>query len=568
MAEGADATRRVTSSSACTSGTTLAKTRRALPLVSDALAGLTSHRRSHRRRMALRSEDRVTDSSSERRSESGGRSHVRTRCETGVAGLDAILGGGLASNHVYLVDGDPGTGKTTLGLQFLLRGVALGERGMYVTLSESAAELRDTATSHDWSLDGLDVVELAEVQQTRSDEAYTLFHPSEIELQQTVELILAAIEDRRPARVVIDSLSEMRLLARDPLRFRRQILSLKQFFAGRECTALFLDDRSAPDGDMQLHSLAHGVIVLDHLSVDYGAERRRLEVKKLRGARFRGGYHDFRIRTGGLDVYPRLEVLPTTGPLDKREVSSGSSHLDRLLGGGLTVGTSTLITGAAGTGKSVLCTQCGLASADRGERVIFFLFDERASTFRSRAEALGMAVGPAQEKDLVRIQQVEPTQLSPGEFADTVRRAVEDDGVRMIVIDSINGYMQAMPSERLLTVQVHELLSYLANQRVSILMTLVQHGVFGAPVDEAAEVSYLADTVLLLRYFEHAGVVRQAVSVVKKRSGPHEHTIRECRVDRGGLLVGNPLAEFQGVLTGVPTYIGATAPLMDQRVRP
>lgn len=510
----------------------------------------------------------MTGKTPEPRPDSGARSHGHSRCETGVAGLDAILGGGLASNHVYLVDGDPGTGKTTLGLQFLLTGLARGERGMYVTLSESAAELRDTAASHGWSLDGLDVVELAQVQTSRSDEAYTLFHPSEIELQQTVEVILAAIEEKRPVRIVIDSLSEMRLLARDPLRFRRQILSLKQFFAGRECTALFLDDRSAPDGDMQLHSLAHGVIALDHLAVEYGAERRRLEVKKLRGARFRGGYHDFRIRTGGLDVYPRLEIVPSTGRLDSHDVGSGSPHLDRLLGGGLTVGTSTLITGAAGTGKSVLCTQYGLAAAERGERVHFFLFDERVPTFVARAEALGMAVETWQEKGLMRIQQVEPTQMAPGEFADTVRRAVEREGVGMIVIDSINGYMQAMPSEHLLTVQVHELLSYLASHHVSILMTLVQHGVFGAPVDEAAEVSYLADTVLLLRYFEHAGVVRQAISVVKKRSGAHEHTIRECRVDRGGLLVGGPLAEFQGVLTGVPTYTGGTAPLMDASAKP
>jgi circadian clock protein KaiC len=489
---------------------------------------------------------------------------ARPRCGTGIAGLDAILGGGLTSNHVYLIDGDPGTGKTTLGLHFLIAGVAAGERGMYVTLSESAAELRETAGSHGWLLDGIDVVELAEVQATGADEAYTLFHPSEIELQHTVDVILAAIEEKRPARVVLDSLSEMRLLARDPLRFRRQILALKQFFAGRDCTVLFLDDRSSPDGDMQLHSLAHGVVVLDHLSVDYGAERRRLEVRKLRGSRFRGGYHDFRIRTGGLDVYPRLEIEPATAMLEKQEIGSGSAHLDRLLGGGLTVGTSTLITGAAGTGKSVLSTQYGLAAANRGDRVHFFLFDERASTFRARARALGMPVEAAQESGLVRIQQVEPTQMSPGEFADTVRNVVEHDDVRMIVIDSINGYMQAMPSERLLTVQVHELLSYLASHRVSILMTLVQHGVFGAPVDEAAEVSYLADTVLLLRYFEHAGVVRQAVSVVKKRSGSHEHTIRECRVDQGGFVVGDPLAEFQGVLMGVPTYTGGTAPLMDQ----
>jgi circadian clock protein KaiC len=327
---------------------------------------------------------------------------------------------------------------------------------------------------------------------------------------------------------------------------------------------LFIDDRAAPDGDMQLHSLAHGVIVLDHLSVDYGAERRRLEVKKLRGSRFRGGFHDFRIRTGGLDVYPRLEIAAPAATLQLRHFSSGSSELDQLLGGGLAAGTSTLITGAAGTGKSVLSTQYGLAAALRGERVHFFLFDERMSTFRARAHAIGMPLARAEKSGMARVQQVEPTQMSPGEFADTVRTVIERDEVRLIVIDSINGYMQAMPSERLLTVQVHELLSYLANHDASILMTLVQHGVFGGPVDESAEVSYLADTVLLLRYFEHAGTVRQAISVVKKRSGSHEHTIRECRIDHGGMIVGKPLTEFQGVLTGVPTFIGGTSPLMDQ----
>jgi circadian clock protein KaiC len=484
-------------------------------------------------------------------------------CSTGIEGLDAVLLGGLAANHVYLVDGDPGTGKTTVGLQFLLAGREAGQRGMYITLSETAEELRATARSHGWDLAGIDIVELAELQPTRPDEAYTLFHPSEVELQHTVEVILDAITQRSPARIIVDSLSEMRLLARDPLRFRRQILSLKQFFAGRHCTALFLDDRSAPDGDLQLHSLAHGVIILDHLSIDYGSERRRLQVKKLRGARFRGGYHDFRIRTGGLDVYPRLATGEPQGTLVGNHISSGSKELDDMLGGGLTAGTSTLITGAAGTGKSVLCLQYGLAAAARGERVRFYLFDERTSTLRVRARGLGMPMAAAEKSGNLVVQQIEPTQMSPGEFANVLRNAVEREAVSMIVIDSVNGYMQAMPSERLLSVQVHELLSYLANHQVTSILTLVQHGVFGGPVDEAAEVSYLADTVVLLRYFEHAGAVRQAISTVKKRSGTHEHTIRESRVARGGLQVGEPLAEFRGVLTGVPEYSGREGPLME-----
>jgi circadian clock protein KaiC len=495
-----------------------------------------------------------------------GRQPTSSRARFGIAGLDEILGGGLSPNHMYLVDGDPGTGKTTVGLQFLMEGRDQGERGMYVTLSESAAELHATAESHGWNLDGLDVFELSAGDSEASNEAYTLFHPSEVELQETVETVLAAIAERSPKRVVIDSLSEMRLLAREPLRFRRQILALKQFFSGRECTVLCLDDRTAPDGDMQLHSLAHGVLLLDHLAVDYGSERRRLQVKKLRGAQFRGGYHDFRIRTGGLDVYPRLLTGETRTLPKAAAVTSGSPELDALLGGGLTTGTSTLITGAAGTGKSVLSLQYALAAAARGERVHFYLFDERAATFRARASSLGMPLKKAEDAGHLVVRQIEPTQMSPGEFAHELQQAVEQDGMTMIIIDSINGYMQAMPEERLLAIQVHEILSYLANNQVTAVMTLVQHGIFGSPVDEAAEVSYLADTVILLRYFEHAGAVRQAISAVKKRSGSHEHTIRECRVARGGLNVGEPLNAFRGVLTGVPEYGGREEPLMADSV--
>jgi circadian clock protein KaiC len=481
---------------------------------------------------------------------------------TGIAGLDAILGGGLPAKRLYLLDGSPGTGKTTLALQFLLAGFARGERGLYVTLSESREELNEVATSHGWTLDGIDVFELPAEETEAMRESYTLFHPGEVELQEVIDRVFAAVEQSGARLVVLDSLSEMRLLARDPLRFRRQILALKHFFAGRGCTVFLLDDKTAPEGDLQLHSLAHGVIQLEHIALEYGAERRRLQVLKLRGRRFLGGYHDFRIRTGGLAVYPRIQRVETSTDARGRSLPSGSPELDALLGGGLPSGTSILITGPAGTGKSVLATQYACAAASRGEKVRFYLFDERLGTFSLRSHGLGMDVRELIADGRFSLCQVEPTEWSPGEFAHDVVRSVEDGGVQMVVIDSINGYLQSMPEERLLPVQVHELLSYLAGRGVTTVLTLVQRGIFGNPVDEAADVSYLADSVVLLRYFEVSGTVRQAISVVKKRSGDHERTIRECRVGRGGLLVGQPLHEFQGVLTGVPHYVGEKGPLM------
>lgn len=487
---------------------------------------------------------------------------AQERVSTGIAGLDEILGGGLPINHLYLLDGVPGTGKTTLALQFLLAGAARGSRGMYVTLSESRAELTGVAASHGWSLDGVDVFELSPDENAITDAGYTLFHPAEIELQQTMDAMVEAIDRSGATLVVLDSLSEMRLLARDPLRFRRQILALKQHFATRDCTVLLLDDKSAPEGELQLHSLAHGVIALEHVAQDYGAERRRLQVTKLRGLRFMGGFHDFRICTGGLAVFPRLRIGTQPHDGERSLVASGSAALDQLMGGGLQAGTSLLITGPAGTGKSVLATQYACAAAGRGERVRFFLFDERLSTFRLRGEGLGLDLSELIEDGLLQLQQVEPTEYSPGEFAHEVMRAVDEDDVRLIVIDSINGYLQSMPEERLLPIQVHELLSFLANRGVTCIMTLVQRGIFGSPVDEAAEISYLADAVVLLRYFEANGAVRQTISVVKKRTGDHERTIRESRVERGGLHVGSPLREFQGVLGGVPSFVGSTGDLM------
>ncbi len=485
------------------------------------------------------------------------------RARTGVAGLDDILGGGLPTNHLYLLDGDPGTGKTTLALQFLLEGVAKGERGLYVTLSESAAELNAVANSHGWSLDGVEIFELSKENALDIEEGYTIFHPAEVELQQTVDEVLKVVEQHNPARIAFDSLSEMRLLAREPLRFRRQILALKQFFSGRDCTVILLDDKTAPEGDLQLHSLAHGVIMLEHVALEYGSERRRLQVTKVRGIKFRGGFHDFRILTGGIEVYPRVLQDEPRVAVTGESLLSGSRELDSLLGGGLTCGTSTLITGAAGTGKSVLCTQFARAEIMRGKRVLFYLFDERMSTFRLRSAALGMDMDEARESGQLKMRQVEPTELSPGEFASQVVRAVENDKCSLVIVDSINGYMQSMPEERLLPIQIHELLSFLSNNGVTCIMTLVQHGIFGNPVDEAVEVSYLADTVILMRYFEVSGTVRQAISVVKKRSSDHERTIRECKVQKGGLFVGEPLHDFQGVLTGVPRYTGTVSPLLE-----
>jgi circadian clock protein KaiC len=484
------------------------------------------------------------------------------RARTGIAGLDEILGDGLPANHLYLIDGAPGSGKTTLALHFLLEGVKLGERGLYVTLSESRDELLEVARSHGWSLERIDVFELSSLGLNTAEEGYTMFHPSEVELQETVDSILRTVEEHGPQRVVFDSLSEMRLLAREPLRFRRQILAIKQFFSGRVCTVLLLDDKTAPERDLQLHSLAHGVIALEHVALEYGSERRRLQVTKIRGARFRGGFHDFRITTGGLEVYPRILHDVSRADVSNLMISSGSDMLDELLGGGITCGTSMLITGAAGTGKSVLTTQFARAEIARGKKVLLYLFDERLSTFRLRSDTLEMEVDAAIGRGDLIIRQVEPTDLSPGEFASQVVRAVENDDVSLVMIDSINGYLQSMPEERLLPIQIHELLSFLSNNGVTCIMTLVQHGIFGNPVDEAADVSYLADTVVLMRYFEVHGSVRQSISVVKKRSGDHERTIRECRVGIGGLRVGEPLRDFQGVLTGVPSYTGPKQPLM------
>ena len=484
--------------------------------------------------------------------------HKAALVATGIPGLDNIMGGGFTADRIYLIEGDPGSGKTTLALQFLLEGRRKGERGIYVTLSETKEELEGVARSHGWTLDGLDTFELLPTNENlQPDGQARLFHPSEVELSDTTRSILTEIQRCNPKRVVFDSLSEMRLLAQHPLRYRRQVLALKQFFIGRACTVLLLDDRTAADNDQQLHSLAHGVLTLQHLAQEYGAERRRLRLLKLRGSAFRGGYHDFMIRTGGLEVFPRLIAAEHHRPFPTDPLTSGVGALDRLLGGGLDRGTSTLLMGPAGSGKSTIAAQFVCSAADRGERSLIYTFDESVRTALARASGLGIDIQRHVVSGKVRLQQVDPAELSPGEFIHSIRRSVEKDGTKVVVIDSLNGYLNAMPEERFLTIQLHELLTYLGQQGVITIMVVAQQGLLGSGMQTPIDASYLADTVMVLRYFESEGRLRRAISVVKKRSGAHEVTLREMFMERGKLSVGEPLYEYRGVLTGTPVPVRA-----------
>jgi circadian clock protein KaiC len=477
----------------------------------------------------------------------------RPRVDTSIGGLDAILGGGLPADRLYLVEGDPGTGKTTLALQFLLAGVRRGEAALYVTLSETHDELRAVAESHGWSLDGVAIHELSADASLRADTQYTVFHPSEVELGDTMNTVLATLERVRPRRVVFDSLSEMRLLARDPLRYRRQILALKQFFVGHDCTVLLLDDRTAATGDLQLQSIAHGVVRLETLLPEFGGARRRLRVMKLRGVPYTDGYHDYMIRTGGLEVFPRLVAAEHRVPYVKESVSSGVAALDALVGGGLSRGTSTLIMGPAGSGKSLIASHFVHEAAVRGEPAAVFIFDEGIGTYFAGTAGVGLDMERLADAGRLMVQQVDPAELSPGEFAARVRASVERDGARIVVIDSLNGYLNAMPDERLLSLHLHELFSYLRQLGVVTISVISQQGMLGqmpTPID----VSYLADAVILLRFFEAQGAIRKAISMVKRRAGSHESTIRELQIASTGITVGEPLTRFRGILTGVPQF--------------
>lgn len=473
---------------------------------------------------------------------------------TGVPGLDEILCGGLPRNRIYLVSGDPGVGKTTMALQFLLEGVRLKEPGLYITLSETKDELIGVSESHGWSLEHFALFELSAIeQQLKGETENTFFHPSEVELNRTTRVILSEVERTNPVRVVFDSLSELRLMSETPLRFRRQMLSLKQFFAGRNCTVLFLDDRSADTRDAQVESIAHGVLSMEKTSPEYGISRRTFTVDKVRGVKFMEGRHDFVIKKGGMVIFPRLIAAEHHTEFKREAFPSGIAELDALLGGGIDRGTSNMFMGPPGTGKSTLAMRYASAAVAKGEKVRFFSFDETAGTLVGRSIALGMDIRPHLKSGLLCIEQIDPAEISPGELAHSIQKAVEKDGTRMVIIDSINGYLNAMPGERFLSLQLHELLSYLNQQGVITIMVLAQQGMLGN-MQSAVDLTYLADTVVLHRYFEAFGEVRQAISVIKKRSGSHERTIREFKLDSEGLHIGPPLKEFQGVLTGVPNF--------------
>lgn len=482
--------------------------------------------------------------------------HHYSLVATGIAGFDDIIDGGFSPRRLYLIEGDPGSGKTTLALQYLLQGRQQGERGLYVTLSETREELTAVAASHGWSLDGIDICELIPSEESLLPESQArMFHPSEVELSETTKAVLAEVERIEPLRVVFDSLSEMRLLAQSPLRYRRQILALKQFFAGRNCTVLLLDDRTSESADLQLHSLAHGVVTLEQLAPEYGAERRRLRVVKMRGRRFRGGFHDFSIVKGGLEVYPRLVAAEHRLPFPSGQLSSGVEAIDQLLGGGLDCGTSALLMGPAGSGKSSLALQYAVAAAERGEHAIVYTFDESLTTMVARMAGLGVDLQPHIESEHIHVQPIDPGERSPGEFVHRLRREIEQFNSKVVVIDSLNGYLSAMPEERFLIIQLHELLTYLGQQGVVTLLVVAQHGILGSGMQTPLDASYLADSVILFRYFESQGRLNRAISVVKKRSGVHEDTLRELRMSQEGIWVGEPLTNFQGVLSGTPTFI-------------
>jgi circadian clock protein KaiC len=485
------------------------------------------------------------------------------RESTGIAGLDEILGGGVPAHRLYVVEGTPGSGKTTFALQFLREGVRCGQRVLYVTLSETLEELSDVATSHAWTLDGIDLLELNSLAERFQEDAdYTVFHPSDVELGDTVQRVRAEVERLNSERVALDSVSELKILSQTGARYRREILGLKQFFAGRKCTVLMLDDCTTGEGEQQLQSIAHGVFRMEREAREYGTTRRQLHVVKMRGVQFRDGRHDFVIKSGGLELYPRLSAAGTVALEDDGSAKSGSPQMDTLLGGGLDRGSSTLLMGPAGCGKTTLCSQYLIAALDRGEQVVCYQFEESRQTFLHRSRGFGIDFEPYIAAGKFELVQVDIADLSPGEFASRVRCSVEEQKASFVVIDSLNGYLNGMPSERFLLVHIRELLNYLGQKGVVTLMTLAQHGMMGVSMQSPVDVSFLADSVILLRFFEAAGTVRQAISVVKKRRGAHERTLREMKIGSAGVQIGEVLEEFEGVLTGVPRYRGKQARLI------
>jgi circadian clock protein KaiC len=486
------------------------------------------------------------------------------RASTGVEGLDFVLGGGFARNRLHLLEGNPGSGKTTIALQFLMAGAKRGEVGIYVSLAETEDELRDGARSHGWTIDKkVEIFELVPPESVLDPEKQqSLLYSSDLELGETTQRMLEKIAGLKPKRVVIDSLSEIRLLAQSSLRYRRQILALKHYFAQHQSTVLMLDDLTTEATDRAVHSIAHSVIHLDQLAPIYGGERRRLRVVKCRGQAFRSGFHDFVIGEGGVQLFPRLVAAEYRAPINGELLRSALPRLDALLGGGIAAGSSTLVLGPAGTGKSLLLLQFIAAAVARGERAAMFLFDEELDMLLARAKGLGIDLAAMRDAGKVIVQQQDAAELTPGEFSHCVRDHVDREGVRIVAIDSLNGYQASMPEEQFLTLHLHELMQYLNRRGAATFLTIAQHGMI-SDMKQPIDITYLADTVIMLRYFEAFGRVRRAMSVMKKRAGAHEDTIREFKIDSSGITLGDPLHEFQGVLRGVPTYVGRSQPLMD-----
>lgn len=475
---------------------------------------------------------------------------------TGIPGLDQILHGGYAANRAHLIEGRPGSGKTTLGLQFLLDGLKHGETGLYITLSESKRELLAVAERHGWSLDGIIIYELIPPELSLdAEQQQSLVYSSDLELGETVRMAIAEMDRVKPSRVVFDSLSEIRLLSQGSLRYRRQILALKGYFLLNNTTVLMLDDLSGTDDDLNLHSISHAVICLEQVTPAYGSARRRLHVIKMRGTDYAGGYHDFAIKRGGLDVYPRLIAADHHAAFTPETIACNVPELDAVLGGGLDLGTTTLVIGPSGVGKSTLALGYVIAALDRGESALIISFDETLNILIRRAAGVGIDLAPYRASGLLQIEQMDPAEVSAGDFAGRIRRAVESDGVRLVVIDSLTGYMNSMIGQPHLVLQMHETVTYLNQQGVVTILILAQHGMIGR-MESPVDLTYVSDTVVMLRFFEAEGRVRRALSVLKKRTGGHEDTIREFRIDAQGLRVGGALSNFQGVLTGVPTYQG------------
>lgn len=477
------------------------------------------------------------------------------KLKTGIPGLDHIIIGGLPANRLYLMQGEPGTGKTTIAFQFLLEGIRNGETCLYISFSESKEELESVASSHGWDISKINMLELGSIEeQLKPESQNTVFYPSEVEMNQTINYLYSELERIKPDRIVFDSVSELRMLADTSLRYRRQMLGLKQFFSKMRTTVLLLDDLTTTPADLQVQSIVHGVINLLKFHPEFGTERRRINIVKLRGINYTGGYHDYIIKKGGVDVFPRMISSNYKISTDVKKYSSGLKELDALVGGGLDSGTSTLFLGPAGTGKSTLAIQYVYAAAERGEKAAIFAFEESISTLLLRTASVGMNIKKHMDSGMISIVKIDPAQLSPGEFADEIRKSVLNKGCKVVAIDSLNGYLHAMPQEQFLILQLHELLGFLSSQGIATLMVLAQQGLMGNMMNTPIDLTYLADTVIITRYFELKGAVHKAVSVIKQRSGLHESTIRELALTKNGLVVGKPLTNFKGVLTGVPEF--------------